>query len=406
MLFKLPFLSRASNGPAPEPVAFPPPYRRMIAINSDVEMTSWPMQMHLFGEFTGRDLETAFSYWFFGDPAVTWHVFNRDLSLTPFGPAALGLARAGLLDTIHSFTGVRNGRGYQFDRDMIRQGYAQLKANGVTCRIYTNHGTTDDTQNIGGEWVSRPGYPSYGQGDLPGAQRYHVDLTVGHGVRFFWLDIDNAQASLSFTATAGEAYDNLFVSQICRDGTPILRFRRTDAMVRSDLAQLGDALDRVLAADDGGYTVLYTHLGVKRDPENRPLSADPADIPSAVLAGLDRLSAEQKAGRVLVTTTERLLGYALMSAARPWAISRRGRQVEVEFSGSFSFAEVAFEYGWQEFMGFSLPVDASDVVSLRLNGQRRPAERWNVAGQSYAGLQWRRLPMKSAIEEARRVSGS
>src|SRR5690348_3345340 len=79
----------------------------MIAINSDVELTLWPMQMHLFGEFANRELETAFSYWFFGDPAATWHFFNRDLSLTPVGPAALGLARVGLLDTIHSFTGVR-----------------------------------------------------------------------------------------------------------------------------------------------------------------------------------------------------------------------------------------------------------------------------------------------------------
>src|SRR5262249_3358380 len=120
--FKLPFLSRVSGGPAPAPVAFPPPYRRMIAINSDVQLTSWPMQMHLFREFADRDLEPAFSYWLFGDLAATRHFFNRDFSLTPMAPAALGLARAGLLDTIHSFTGVRNGRGYQFDRDMIRQG--------------------------------------------------------------------------------------------------------------------------------------------------------------------------------------------------------------------------------------------------------------------------------------------
>ena len=376
----------------------------MIAINSDVELTLWPMQMHLFGEFADRELETAFSYWLFGDPAATWHLFNRDLSLTPVGPAALGLARAGLLDTIHSFTGVRNGRGYQFDREMVRQGYAHLEANGVRCRVYSNHGTTDDTQNVGGDWVNRPGYPSYGQGDLPGALRYHVDLSVRHGIRFFWLDIDNAQACLSFTATEGEAHENLFAAQICRDGTPILRFRRTDAMVRSDLAQLGDALDRVLAAADGGYTVLYTHLGVKRGAENRPLSADPSDIPAAVLAGLDGLAAEQKAGRVLVTTTERLLTHALMSVAKPWAITRRGRQIETDFSESFSFAGVEFDCSWKEFMGFSLPVDASDTVWLRLGGERRPADRWNVAGQFYAGLQWRQLPMKSAIKEARRVS--
>jgi hypothetical protein len=95
-----------------------------------------------------------------------------------------------------------------------------------------------------------------------------------------------------------------------------------------------------------------------------------------------------------------------MTAARPWTISRRGRQVEVDLHRSFTFASVEFQYGWQEFMGFSLPVEASDIVWLRLDGERRSAERWTVGAQAYAGLQWRRLPMKSAIEEARRVSGA
>src|SRR5205814_8651047 len=176
---------------------------------------------------------------------------------------------------------------------------------------------TDDTQNVGGDWVNRPGYPSYGQGDLPGALRYHVDLSVRHGIRFFWHAIDNAQACLSFTATEGEAHENLFAAQICRDGTPILRFRRTDAMVRSDLAQLGDALDRVLAADDGGYTVLYTHLGVRRGAEHRTLSADSSDIPAAVLGGLGRVAGAQMAGRPLLTLAGRLLHLALVSAAKP-----------------------------------------------------------------------------------------
>jgi hypothetical protein len=100
------------------------------------------------------------------------------------------------------------------------------------------------------------------------------------------------------------------------------------------------------------------------------------------------------------------LTHALMTAARPWTISRRGRQVEVNLRRSFTFASVEFQYGWQEFMGLSLPVEASDIVWLRLDDERRSADRWTVGAQAYAGLQWRRLPMKSAIEEARRVSGA
>jgi hypothetical protein len=395
-------LQKLVRRPRAEPLhcAFPPPYRRMIAINSDVEFTSWRLQKDLFGCLAERDLETAFSFWFFGDPAATWHIFNRNHSLTDEGAAAVGLLRSGLLDTIHSFTGVHNGHGYDFDREMIRRGYARLAELGVRSRVFSNHGTVDDIQNVGGEWVSQEGYPNYMKGDVPGSQRYHLDLSVRHGVRFFWLDIDRVREHVSFTATQGEAHDHLFVAQVSRDGTPILRFRRTDAMVPPDGAMLGEALNRVLSASNGGYSIIYTHLGVKRDANERPLGAEFSEIPSSVFAGLDRLAEEQRAGRVLVTTTSRLLCHALMSAARPWTITRRGRHIDVHFQQQFTYAGVPFEYGWADFMGFCLPVGRSDTVRLHLGPESRVAEVWNTEGQLYAGIPWRRIDMKAEIRRA------
>jgi hypothetical protein len=391
---------KAEAAPECVPLAFPPPFRRMLAINSDVEMTRWPMQMDLFRLLAERELETAFSYWFFGDPDVTWHLFNRDFSHTKEEAGAMILLKGGLLDTLHSFTGARNGRGYSFDREMIRQGYSRLKASGVASRVYSNHGTVDDIQNIGGEWVGRPGYPDYMKGDVPGAERYHLDLSIEYGMRFFWLDIDRVREHLTFLPTVGEGLENLFVSQICRDGNRILRFRRTDALVDPDGALLGEALARVIAAPDGGYTVIYTHLGVKRDPEGRPIVAEASDLPPGVFTGLDRLAGEQRAGRILVTTTERLLIHALMSAARPWTITRKRNRTEIHFNRKFTFEGVAFDFGWQDFMGFCLPVGPKERVRLCLDGAWKDAERWTVAGQSYAGLAWHPIPMKSLIERA------
>lgn len=388
--------------PAPEmtPLAFPPPFRRMLAINSDVEFTRWPMQLDWFRFLAARKLETAFSYWFYGDPATTWHLFNPDFSSTVEGPGAMILIEGGLLDTLHAFAGAKNGRGCDFDRDMIQKGYAALEQRGLKSRIFSNHGTIYDIQNVGGPWVDLPGYPNYMKGDVPGTRRYHLDLTLRHGARFFWLDIDRIREHVIFAARAGDEHDNLFVSQICRDGNRILRFRRTDAMVDPDGAQLGDALDRIMAASDGGYTVVYTHLGVKRDPEGRPLVADFADVPAAVLERLDRLAAEQADGQVLVTTTERLLTHALMSAARPWTIARRGKRIEVELKHEFVFEEIRFRFSWDDFMGFCVPVEPGEVLHLTLDGERQKAERFSVAGRSYAGLPWRALPMTHLVERA------
>lgn len=404
------FLRRLFNRPPetePEPLSFPPPFERMLAINSDVEFTTWSMQLDLLHELAERKLETAFSFWFFGHSHTTWHIFNRDFSLAEEGAAALGLVKAGLMDTLHSFTGVHNGGGYQFDRGMIAQGFNQFEKAGVRIRVFSNHGTVDDIQNIGGSWSDRPGpidFSNYQKGDVPGTERYHVDLTVKHGVRFFWVDIDRIRDVTWFQANAGDATGNLFISQICRDGTPILRFRRTDAMLDPDGAIIGQAINTILDAPGSGYSIIYTHLGVKRDPSGRPLVAQLSDVPSEVFDGLDRLAAEQDAGRVLVATTERLLTHALMSAARPWSISKRGKRLDVQFKRHFDFEGVSFEFDWNDYMGFCLEVKANDSVLLSLEGESKPAQRWSHNGVCYAGLPWQPLPMKSEVERAIRAT--
>lgn len=58
----------------------PPPYKKIIAINSDVEFTTWQAQLDIMKIFAERDLEVAFSFWLFGDPTWTWRILERDLS--------------------------------------------------------------------------------------------------------------------------------------------------------------------------------------------------------------------------------------------------------------------------------------------------------------------------------------
>src|SRR4051794_15552469 len=123
----------------PEPEPFPPPYRRMVAVNSDVEWTSWQAQCDLFRIFADAGLETAFSFWFFADPEATWRLFEIDGSPSPQWRSATILLRAGLLDTLHSFGGIVNGRGTLFGRREIERGYARFAAEGILVDVFSNH---------------------------------------------------------------------------------------------------------------------------------------------------------------------------------------------------------------------------------------------------------------------------
>ena len=156
---------------------------------------------------------------------------------------------------------------------------------------------------------------NYHEGDLPSSNRYHLDLTLEYGARFFWVDVDRVRSVSSFINRCADSQDSLFTSQVCRDGNRILRFRRTDTGVDPDAANVGAQIDSILSAPPGGYSVIYTHLGVARDPLGKPIQ-NPAPYQSDEgYAGLDRLVAAQRDGDTLVTTTSRLLRHASLMAA-------------------------------------------------------------------------------------------
>src|SRR5438094_9454267 len=144
----------ADSGSAPlAPLPFPPPYRRMISINSDVEWTSWRSQLDLLRIFADAGLETAFSYWFFADPEATWRLFEIDGGPSHHWPAAKVLLRGGLLDTLHSFGGVVNSRGTAFERRHIQIGYARMADEGISTEVFSNHGRIQVLENVGRRWT-------------------------------------------------------------------------------------------------------------------------------------------------------------------------------------------------------------------------------------------------------------
>jgi hypothetical protein len=393
----------AAAHPVVDVLPFPPPYRTMLAINSDVEWTTWQAQVELIRQFIEANVEASFSYWCFGDPAATWRLFESDGSDSPHASAGIELIRSGLCDVLHSFGGIRTGAGSRFGRREIEAAYRRLAAEGIITRVYSNHGSVDDIQNLGGPWVGQPGLPSYQQGDLPDSPSYHLDLTSHHGVRFYWTDLDNTQRLTPFPAAIAEDASALFVAQIGRDRTPMLRFRRSDLGVDPVAANFGTQIDRFLAQRGAGYSIIYTHLGAARCSDGR---AEHAQLPCLTSTGLDalqRLSVAQAAGDVLVTTTERLLTHALIMAARPWTIAASANQVDIAFEREVTYGGAAFRFEWSDFAGFSVALDRRCAVIGRLGGESRPLRHQSASdGRVSFGLDWPRLDMPAILARALR----
>lgn len=368
----------------------------MLAINSDVEWTHWREQVELLREFGKRGLETAFSFWLYAVPKKIWRLYEDDGTPTPEAAAALQLARAGLFDSNHAIGGRLHQGRLNYNREDIRRGYEALAAAGVRPPIFTNHGTHEDRQNVAGAWAY------YHEGDLPGSDVYHLDLTLALGARYFWCDPDFLMEDTAL-APQLDAKRGLFVSGLGRDGNHYIRFRRFCGKLPPggpSLCNLEQQLGIVLDADQPGYTVVYQHLGVERHPDGKSDSATLPPLRADAARGLDRLQALQDEGRILVTTTSRLLDHAALMTARPWRMSRRDNHVTVAFDDELKLAGVSWPLSWKGVEGWTIPADGLTGATARLRGEERALEKFEVAGRSYFGVPWSRIDMLAELERA------
>lgn len=377
---------------------FPPPYGGMLALSSDVEFTTWPTQVELFAIFGGLGLETAFSFWCFGDPRQTWRLFEADHSLSPHAESAFRLARSGLLDSLHSF-GDSAGLGEgPIDRARIANAYEVLKREGVEVPVYSNHGSRSDRQNIGGEWAT------YQEGDLPHSPCYHLDLTLGYGIRFFWTDPDY---DLEWRPGPSSACsDDLFAAQACRDGNRILRFRRyRGRLPQSPCATtVADQLAPLFREGLSGYKVIYQHLGAHRRPDGQAFSATPPLFHDRDLEALRALSGLDRSGRVLVTTTARLLRHAMLMKSRCWKIAQEGPATVVTFPCLSVWQGVPFTLTWKDLEGWCMECVDEHPVLACLGSESRAMACWIVNGVRYAGFPWSRIDVPACVEDALEVT--
>lgn len=348
---------------------FPFPFRAALAISNDTDGMDWAAfeDWHAFVCGTGHTpygqglgLEVSDSFWIWSDTGAfaLRHAPPWDDPGTPAPETGriVELAREGWLDTLHSFGDW--DPAHHLDRDTMRRGLDLLDRLGLRPPVHVNHGGGLRLHNIGGPWAS------YQSGDDPDNPSYALDLLRAAGFRFYWIDVlyendrfgENLDPALlpaalhprpqprwlqvterhahaepggpSRPALSGlgpdraariarHMSDNLLVPLVGRDDSAFWgfkRFRGHEAPNTASFALQASSAHLDLLEAAGGACVVYQHFGVWRAlgrpkrhasqiESRRPLLDD-----NAVWAFRD-IAARQAAGRLLVTTTARLLGY-------------------------------------------------------------------------------------------------
>ncbi|MBE1426399.1 glycosyltransferase involved in cell wall biosynthesis [Desulfomicrobium macestii] len=315
---------------------WPAPYVAGLAFANDCEYFSWEHFCELHRWLNNRGVETAFgaglglpvsdSLWFFNENEDGGFSLFHGTDHERYGEHAdelRELVSLGILDTIHAYGGfdIRGG----FTRAHAQAALRELEGVGVRMEVWSNHGNTNNRQNIGGLWPN-----PYQAGDLPGSPAYHADLLERAGVRFYWLD-GFCTNKFCLGVRDGSGYrddlacddpddvwgNRLLVHDTLRDGRRVLGFRRFRGLrpQAPDVRSLGRQLSESNLAhleDLGGGIVVYQHMGCDRTAEGAAVCCATECFPDDAVEGMERLARRYHEGRIWVAPLSRFLAYQAM----------------------------------------------------------------------------------------------
>jgi len=389
----------------------PYPYRAMLAVCSDLDETPgfgtyFEIMRYLNStESTsmgpGLGLETGNTIFFDMAASETayWNGTDADRA------RVRTLMRSGHVDCIHSFGDLAVTRAH------AARALDELDRHDCRLSVWIDHAVAPT--NFGADIMQ-------GTGDVPGSPAYHSDLTLGYGIRYVWRgrvtsivgqDLPRSLAgilhrrhALASARTLGKeamkgllgrfggkyemhVSNRLLRPVRLRDGRPALEFLRANpcwaAVDRGETADgFADVvtpamLDRLVGR--GGLMALYTHLGKVRDPQ--------VPFGEATRAAFELMAEEQRAGRLLVTTTRRLLDYARDRESVTWTCRENDGLLEIDLRTPGDGS------------GLSFAVPDPGRTRLTLNGRRceSPASSGNASrGEGVIGVPWRRLEWPSS----------
>jgi len=317
---------------------FPFPYCSTLAIANDLDntisvKTYFTMMDYLnstsqtyFGQ--GLGLEIGNSFWFFNGTRTSQVSYFSHLTQkeTSFAGRCRELWKSGHIDTLHTFGNFDDGG---FHRKYAEAGINELQKNGATIPVWINHGTKNNTQNIGSDDSFR--------GAVKDSNSYHMDITMLAGFRYYWLGrmthvigqnakrninilsktfLQNVINSVKYRsindALLSYSDNQVMHSNVLQDGSIIWDFQRwinawgreTFLDVHDFIIQINPRIINTLIKNEG-VMILYTHF-------NENLIFNNA-IPQALQSALQNIKVLFDSGKLLVATVSRLLNYIEIS---------------------------------------------------------------------------------------------
>lgn len=388
---------------------WPYPFRAGLALSSDIEFTTLEWLEDLMPFLNGRGptplgqglgLEVTASMFFYSAGGGTVAFFEGAETDSPLSDASSRLMeylRAGWIDCNHSY-GDFDGHG-GFCRRHAERACEVLEEAGVALPVYTNHGSSDNVQNLG------DGH-DYQRGDRREDGAYHADLLHRSGARWLWTDsaVDQGpddkpglRRRLRRWSGLERVPPGLIHPWMLADGQRVRRFWRFRGTGKNapNLSSLGRQLEIIdwdsLYTNQGGL-VLYQHLGVLDRIEGRclPASRDAVRCDAErFLAPFRRLQAEHEEERLWIAGTGRFLQYLEMLESVRILKSRDtgggALRVQVITPGAAGPRAVA---------GLTIHVDGCDEVTLQVDGE--PVEVTchppDETGRPSVSVPWEPLP--------------
>ena len=372
---------------------FPYPYRCMLAICSDLDDT---LDKHVYIRIMrflnttdmtamgkGVGLEVGNSIHFRANPGI----FSYRNTDDDGREIVQRLIHSGHIDCLHTFGELVR------TRDEARQVLDELKERDCHLEVWVDHGGT--TTSFGSDIMC-------GHGDEVDHEAYHADLTIDYGVKYVcrgrvtsvigqgvparlngilkWNHPIASSRTLlkemakEVLARAGNAKyamhrsNELLRPIVLRNGRAVYEFMRCNPHWRGvSYADEGRHIGKVLTEDmlnhlvsRGGFCVLYTHLGRVDDPEI-PFNAQ-------AVTAFHRLAEEHHGGRILVTTTRRLLGYYRAVRDVMFSVYRRRRGTYIDLDTRSNERSIG-ELPAADLAGLTFYVSDPKTTHMMINGR-------------------------------------
>lgn len=318
----------------------PYPYKTALAITSDIDCTDSIEKYLAIHNFMDKEIGIRYSNTFY-----PYHDKNK-FSLLSAGRKEKDLIiehiRKGYIEAFHSF-----GEKKNFEREDAKKAIKFLVNNGCHLKMWIDH--ADAASNL-------CKYRFYGKGDLKKEKEYHFDLLLDYGIRYVWterltnligqenclkpthllqlIDWNNTKASLKeLCKTAGKialslcgsqkykyfARNKLFYAAEMKDDNFIYEFVRFNNHYSG--AAVGDTFEDLWymiseqtirnLMHNGGFCIIYTHLGKKFG-----LNSENGKKTVAALKNLKRRSDKKE---VQILTAKNLLDYAVKLKSLKWS---------------------------------------------------------------------------------------